>query len=117
VINRRGQILSTDLVVSLTFVIFIIGLIVTSLEYHYQQTASTVESAKMHQIAMDAAAVYHYNQVDGVAGGFEGLPDSANYLGYQLDEESLNPMPTDKSACVVTVRGYNSKETEVWVCR
>ncbi|MCD6414088.1 MAG: hypothetical protein J7L23_00475 [Candidatus Diapherotrites archaeon] len=111
--NERAQVISTDLLVSLIVVTLAMGLSVQALGEHYRQAASTFEGAKMHQIALDAAAINYYKGMDGEAAGYDGLDVSAEKLGYTLADHQA-PL---SSSCVVSSRGTGAHPTVVYVCR
>lgn len=115
---QKGQVLSTDLVVSLMLVAVCMGLVAQSLEAHYQQAASAFENAKMHQMALDAAAIKYYNDVDGVSpvpNEFEGLDGSVVALGYSMGNAPA--LPLDACACMISTRGTEASPINVYVCR
>lgn len=112
-VDNKAQVLSTDLLVALIVVALAMGLSVQSLEHFYKQAASTFENAKMHQIALDAAAIKYYKGMDGEPGEYDGLDDSAANLGYSID---YIPAPQAIS-CVVSSRGTDDHPVVVYVCR
>lgn len=120
---RRGQIITTDLMVSLILIAVSVGLIVELMDFSYTQTASTFEGAKMHQIALDAAAIEYYNRVDSVASldieGFDGSSDSMDYNVSVCNRTdcTIPFLNTDSDACVVSTRGSPADPVIVYVCR
>ena len=112
-INQRGQVFSTDLLLSLVVVVAAIGLLTQALELHYRQTTSTFENAKMHQIALDAAAIEYYNMVDYGTKNNSFFNESVELLGYHM--ESFFTKHGD--ACVGAVRGTKQNPVEVFICR
>ena len=60
----RGQIFVVDLMLALVVVVLAIGLVTQAWDYQLQQTAATVEHAKMQQIAIDAATLKYYRGAD-----------------------------------------------------
>ncbi len=111
---RKGQIFSTDLVVSLIAVVAMLGLLAVGFDAFLQNSASTVDSVKMHQIAADAAAIAHYYKHDTGASGndYGQLNVSAKELGFRMDVD-----PGAYQACMNVSRGSSGNETEVMVCR
>lgn len=114
---RRGQIFTVDLLLALAVIVLAIGLVTNAWDYHIQQTSSSVEHAKMQQIAIDAAAVEYYKG-DNDGGTWLGMYDtvlgqdeSAKLLGYELRND---PGGVD---CIGSTRGTASKPVEVFVCR
>ncbi|MCD4739731.1 hypothetical protein K8R43_00910 [archaeon] len=112
---KKGQVLSTDMLVSLMLVAVSVGMIINALSVQQQQMVSTVESSKMHQIALDAAAVRYYDSVDCPTCGvnYDGLDGSAGLLGCSIGAVA-NPGP---DACIVSTRGTQSNPINVFVCR
>lgn len=111
---RKGQIFSTDLVVSLIAVVAMLGLLAIGFDVFLQDSTSTVESVKMHQIAADAAAITHYYKHDtGATGNDYGkLNVSAASLGFIMDVDG-----SAYQACMAVSRGSKGNETGVMVCR
>ena len=111
---RRGQIFSTDLVVSLIIVVAFVGIVTAGFDVFLQNSAETVDSVKMHQLAADAAAIKHYEDHEGaIASELDTLKQSAFELGYSID-------PLDNSAyqaCIVVIRGSGDNEVSAEVCR
>jgi len=104
---RKGQIFSTDMLLSFVIVLACIGLIITIMNMHMDITSSSVKTAKMHQIAMDAASLMYYTQ------SFSGLNDSASNIGYEIGKGNA---PSDRKSCVYSVRGTKEKPIIVYVC-
>lgn len=111
--GSRAQVLSTDLLVALIVVALAMGLSVQALEQHYKQAASTFENAKMHQIALDAAAIKYYKGMDGETGDYDGLDVSAANMNYTI---TTYPVALAVS-CVVSSRGTEANPVVVYVCR
>lgn len=113
---KRGQIFSTDLLISLIVIVTSIALIVNGFEAYIQQTSSSIESAKMHQIALDSASIHHYNLVDG-GNGFDGLNESIKKLGYNITSNKDDQNIQKSQACISSVRGTEMSETMIFICR
>ena len=113
---RTGQIFSGDLLFSFILIVAAIGLLTQAWDLQLQQSSSTVEQAKMQQIAMDAAALHHYKIVDEGLDSthidYSGLDTSALNIGYEI----RNSDSADKT-CVANFRGTANNETKVFVCR
>ena len=103
---RKGQIFSTDLLISFIVVVAFVGLVVQAFEIHGQHTASSVHGSKMQHLAMDAAALQHYN------GSWAGLDASASNIGYIIGNETELP---ESAACTVGVRGTGGSPIRVYV--
>jgi len=130
----RGQIFVVDLMLALVIIVLAIGAVTQVWDYHLQQTAATVEHAKMQQIAIDAAAVQYYRGDDYAAPNntFWGIhekrlppldtcvpdvpdpqPESGAYsIGYNI---SKAPIPG--WTCIGSTRGTAADKVEVFVCR
>lgn len=112
---RRGQIFATDLVVSLLVIVAFVGLVVAGFDAFLQDSSATVDSVKMHQIAADAAAIKHYEQLEtgSPSADYGGLKTSADRLNYDID-----PI-TEKfyQACVNVSRGSKDRQAYAEVCR
>lgn len=117
----RGQIFVVDLMLALIVVVLAIGLVTQAWDYHLQQTSSTVEHAKMQQIAIDAAALRYYKGVDANYHGLRGrlvIPYKGNYKGGAiLLGYNLYSSPQIGFTCIGSTRGTGDNEVEVFVCR
>jgi len=115
---KRGQIFTVDLVLALVVVVLALGLITQAWDFQLKQAASTVEQAKMQQIAIDAAAIKYYNpNVDANFSGLNGTQiltgedASARALGYII---TTSPTGGD---CTCSTRGTSASEVKACVCR
>ncbi len=100
----RGQIFSVDLLLALAILVLAIGLVTNVWSQQLAQKTSSVEHAKMQQLAIDAAALKYYNS------GYLGLNESAAKLGYSVGDDKPG------STCIASTRGTGNKEVEVFVC-
>ena len=110
---KRGQLFSMDLFIALFIIVVGVGMIVQGFDYYYQQTSSAVESAKMQQIALDAAALRYYSKLDSGTASFNNLDTSAATIGYQIGTTAL----AGSTACTTSVRGTPANPIKVYVCR
>ncbi|MFC2174677.1 hypothetical protein ACFLQ2_02295 [archaeon] len=115
----KGQIFVVDLMFALVIIVLAIGITTQAFDYHLQQTASTVEHAKMQQLAIDAAAVTYYKGAASYYWGLEekigpfcGAQGGAVSIGYTLEES-----PVAGNTCVGSTRGTGDNKVEVFVCR
>jgi hypothetical protein len=114
---RRGQLFSTDLLLGFVLVVAAIGLVAQSLDVQQKQAFSSVESAKLQSIALDAAAVRYYDKVDGAV----GVTDAYDAIGTRGTYWVVDAIPADRSACASAVRGAVAgsidTRTKVFACR
>ncbi|MBN3037175.1 MAG: hypothetical protein JW834_01890 [Candidatus Diapherotrites archaeon] len=101
---KRGQIFSTDLLLSLILIVATVGLVVTCFDSFQRQAVSTIDSAKMQQLAIDLAAIKHYRGLDGMKTLQKSLPEG-------MAAGSLVPtVPADAEAYCIKEVGAGSKE-------
>ena len=101
----RGQIFSVDLLLALAIIVLAIGLVTNVWSQQLSQKSSSVEHAKMQQLAIDAAALKYYNN------GYLELNESAAKLGYSIGDDKPD------STCIASTRGTHDNPVEVFVCR
>jgi hypothetical protein len=107
--NSKGQLFTSDLLVALLVTLVSIGVALQMTDYQIQQSSSSVESAKMHQIAMDGAALQYYR------GEFAGFDTSVQTLRYAIGTADCSD--ADTQAMVVSTRGTAADTINVYVCR
>jgi len=101
----RGQIFTIDLLLALAIIVLAIGLVTNVWSQQLSQKTSSVEHAKMQQLAIDAAALKYYNN------SYLKLNDSAQKLGYSIGADDSS------KTCIASTRGTGNNEVEVFVCR
>lgn len=103
---RKGQIFTVDLMLALVVIVLAIGMVTQAWGWHLEQTSSSVEHAKMQQIAIDAAALRYYT------GDHNDLTASADLLGYTLSTSFDTSLD-----CISSTRGTPSNLIQAVVCR
>ena len=101
----RGQIFTVDRLLALAILVLAIGLVTNVWSQQLGQKTSSVEHAKMQQLAIDAAALKYYND------SYLGLNSSAEGLGYTIGPDDA------AKTCIASTRGTGGNEVEVFVCR